>query len=146
MRVWAGGGFTEVAAFNHEGVNLLDSVANQRAYRLDGVLTDYLFDVEVPGLEPETVYYYVCGGEGGWSGEQTFRAAPLGRALGVVNTALTFFLWNRVLRRLETFEVSVLQNTRLIQITVLAWVFLGERFTAAKVPAMALVFLGALIV
>ena len=66
--------------------------------------------------------------------------------LGVVNTALAFFLWNRVLGRLEAFEVSVLQNTMLIQIAVLAWVFLGERFTVAKVPAMALVFLGALIV
>ena len=66
--------------------------------------------------------------------------------LGIVNTALAFFLWNRVLGRLEAFEVSVLQNTMLIQIAVLAWVFLGERVTVAKVPGMALVFLGALIV
>jgi drug/metabolite transporter (DMT)-like permease len=66
--------------------------------------------------------------------------------LGVVNTALAFFMWNRALGKLEAFEISVLQNTMLIQIAVLAWVFLGERFTVAKVPAMALVFLGALIV
>ena len=66
--------------------------------------------------------------------------------LGVVNTALAFFMWNRALGRLEAFEISVLQNTMLIQIAVLAWVFLGERFGVAKVPAMALVFLGALIV
>jgi drug/metabolite transporter (DMT)-like permease len=51
-----------------------------------------------------------------------------------------------VLGRLEAFEVSVLQNTMLIQIAVLAWVFLGERLTVAKVPAMALVFVGVLIV
>jgi len=66
--------------------------------------------------------------------------------LGVVNTALAFFMWNRAMAKLEAFEISVLQNTMLIQIAVLAWVFLGERFTVAKVPAMALVFVGALIV
>jgi drug/metabolite transporter (DMT)-like permease len=66
--------------------------------------------------------------------------------LGVVNTALAFFMWNRAMGRLEAFEISVLQNTMLIQIAVLAWVFLGERSTVAKVPAMVLVFMGALIV
>jgi drug/metabolite transporter (DMT)-like permease len=66
--------------------------------------------------------------------------------LGVVNTALAFFMWNRAMAKLEAFEISVLQNTMLIQIAVLAWVFLGERFTFAKVPAMALVFTGALVV
>ena len=66
--------------------------------------------------------------------------------LGVMNTAVAFFMWNRALGRLEAFEISVLQNTMLIQIAVLAWIFLGERFALAKVPAMALVFLGALIV
>ena len=64
--------------------------------------------------------------------------------LGVVNTALAFFMWNRAMGRLEAFEISVLQNTMLIP--VLAWVFLGERFALAKIPAMALVFFGALIV
>ena len=34
--------------------------------------------------------------------------------LGVVNTALAFFMWNRALGRLEAFEISVLQNTMLI--------------------------------
>jgi drug/metabolite transporter (DMT)-like permease len=66
--------------------------------------------------------------------------------LGVLNTALAFFLWNRAMAMLDAFEISVLQNTMLIQIAVLAWLFLGERFTLAKVPAMALVFFGALIV
>ncbi len=66
--------------------------------------------------------------------------------LGVMNTAVAFFMWNRALGRLEAFEISVLQNTMLIQIAVLAWLFLGERFTLAKIPAMALVFLGALVV
>ena len=66
--------------------------------------------------------------------------------LGVVNTALAFFLWNHALQRLEAFEISVLQNTMLVQITVLSWLFLGEELTVMKLIPMALVFVGALIV
>ncbi|MGD2142394.1 MAG: DMT family transporter [Candidatus Bathyarchaeota archaeon] len=66
--------------------------------------------------------------------------------LGVVNTALAFFLWNHALQRLEAFEISVLQNTMLIQIAILAWVFLGEGLSLGKLFAMVLVFFGALIV
>ena len=66
--------------------------------------------------------------------------------LGVVNTALAFFLWNHALQRLEAFEISVLQNTMLVQIAVLSWMFLGEQLTVAKLIPMALVFIGALVV
>lgn len=66
--------------------------------------------------------------------------------LGVVNTAVAFFLWNRALQRLEAFEISVLQNTMLVQIAVLAWIFLGESLTVAKLIPMAMVFVGALVV
>ena len=66
--------------------------------------------------------------------------------LGVVNTALAFFLWNHALQRLEAFETSILQNTMLIQIAVLSWVFLGERLTGMKLVAMAMVFFGVLTV
>jgi drug/metabolite transporter (DMT)-like permease len=66
--------------------------------------------------------------------------------LGVVNTALAFLLWNHALRRLEAFEISVLQNTMLVQIAILSWIFLGERLTPMKLVSMTLVFVGALIV
>lgn len=66
--------------------------------------------------------------------------------LGVANTALAFFLWNHALQRLEAFEISVLQNTMLVQIAVLSWLFLGEELTVMKLIPMALVFVGALIV
>jgi len=66
--------------------------------------------------------------------------------LGVVNTALAFFMWNHALQRLETFEISVLQNTMLVQIAVLSWIFLDEMLTMMKLISMALVFVGALIV
>lgn len=66
--------------------------------------------------------------------------------LGVVNTALAFFLWNHALQRLGAFEISVLQNTMLVQIAILSWVFLGEQLTVMKLIPMVLVFVGALIV
>ena len=37
----------------------------------------YIHDVELTGLSPNTVYYFICGGEnGGWSAERRFRTAP----------------------------------------------------------------------
>jgi drug/metabolite transporter (DMT)-like permease len=66
--------------------------------------------------------------------------------LGVVNTALAFFLWNHALETLEAFELSVLQNTMLIQITILSFLFLGETFHPVKYIYLALVFIGVYIV
>lgn len=66
--------------------------------------------------------------------------------LGVVNTAIAFFLWNHALQRLEAFEISVLQNTMLVQIAILAWLLLDETLTSMKLIAMAMVFFGALVV
>jgi len=37
----------------------------------------YFHNVELTGLGPDTVYYFICGGEnGGWSDERSFRTAP----------------------------------------------------------------------
>jgi drug/metabolite transporter (DMT)-like permease len=66
--------------------------------------------------------------------------------LGVANTALAFLLWNHALQVLEAFEISILQNTMLVQIALLAWLFLGEAFTPVKVVSMILVFTGVLLV
>jgi len=66
--------------------------------------------------------------------------------LGVVNTAAAFFLWNHALQRVEAFEISIMQNTMLIQIAILSVIFLGERLTASKILGMAAVFVGVLIV
>ena len=46
--------------------------------------------------------------------------------LAVVNTALAFTLWNRSLQLLSATESAAINNTMLIQIGLLAWVFLGE--------------------
>ena len=46
--------------------------------------------------------------------------------LAVVNTAWAFTLWNASLRRLAAVESAAINNTMLVQIAVLAWMFLGE--------------------
>ena len=66
--------------------------------------------------------------------------------LGVVNTAAAFFLWNHALETLDAFELSILQNTMLIQITILSMIFLGERLAFNKYLYMGLVFIGVYVV
>ena len=66
--------------------------------------------------------------------------------LSIINTALAFILWNRALRVLRAYEQSILQNTMLIQITLLAYIFLGEMLTIQKIMGIIIVFIGVLIV
>lgn len=63
--------------------------------------------------------------------------------LAVVNTALAFTLWNVALRSLSAFETSIINGTMLIQIAVLAWIFLGEAITLKEGAGMALAAVGA---
>ena len=63
--------------------------------------------------------------------------------LAAVNTAFAFTLWNRTLRTLSATESSVLNNTMLVQIAVLGWVFLGEALTTVDVLGLAVVTVGA---
>lgn len=66
--------------------------------------------------------------------------------LAVANTALAFTLWNHTLRTLSAVESSVIANTMMIQIAILAWVFLGERITLQQGAGLVLAGFGALIV
>ncbi len=66
--------------------------------------------------------------------------------LAVVNTAFAFTLWNLTLRTLSAMESSVINNTMLIQITILAWLFLGETLTWIEIIGLLLAALGALLV
>ncbi len=63
--------------------------------------------------------------------------------LAVVNTALAFTLWNRSLRKLAAVESSAINNTMLIQIAALAWVFLGEAPGVVGVAGVLIVSAGA---
>jgi len=66
--------------------------------------------------------------------------------LAAVNTAFAFTLWNLTLQRLSATESSVINNTMLIQIAVLAWVFLGERLSAPQIAGLLLASVGTLVV
>jgi drug/metabolite transporter (DMT)-like permease len=66
--------------------------------------------------------------------------------LGVVNTAFAFTLWNHTLRALTAVESSVINNTMLIQIAILAVIFLGERLGPLQIAGLACAALGALTV
>jgi drug/metabolite transporter (DMT)-like permease len=65
--------------------------------------------------------------------------------LAVVNTALAFTLWNRTLRILSAVESSIINNTMLVQIAVLAWLLLGERLALCDVAGLVLAAVGILI-
>ena len=66
--------------------------------------------------------------------------------LAVVNTAFAFTLWNLTLRTLSATESSVINNTMLIQIAVLAWIFLGEGITLQEGIGLSVASVGILIV
>jgi len=66
--------------------------------------------------------------------------------LAVVNTAFAFTLWNHTLSRLTATESSVINNTMMIQIAILAWVFLGENLSARQIAGVLVAAVGALLV
>lgn len=66
--------------------------------------------------------------------------------LAVLNTAFAFVLWNRSLRGLSATESSVVNNTMLVQIALLAFLVLREPITASGWAGIALVVVGTLAV
>jgi drug/metabolite transporter (DMT)-like permease len=65
--------------------------------------------------------------------------------LAAINTALAFTLWNLSLRRLSALESAAINNTMLIQIAVLAWVFLDEPLGFDEATGILLVTIGILL-
>jgi drug/metabolite transporter (DMT)-like permease len=66
--------------------------------------------------------------------------------LALVNTAFAFTLWNHTLRTLSAMESSIINNAMLIQIPILAWLFLGEMVTWKQAIALTLAGIGILAV
>jgi len=66
--------------------------------------------------------------------------------LAVINTALAFVIWNYTLRTLTAMESSIINGTMLIQIAVLASIFLGEGITLQEIIGMAVAAVGVVIV
>ena len=66
--------------------------------------------------------------------------------LAVVNTAFAFSLWNHTLRTLSATESSIINNTMLVQIAILTWLFLGEVLNGKEIVGMGLTAIGAVLV
>ncbi|MFH2072889.1 MAG: EamA family transporter [Actinomycetota bacterium] len=62
--------------------------------------------------------------------------------LALVNTAFAFTLWNLSLRRLSALESAAINNTMVIQIALLAWLYLDERPGTSQIVGMLLVSIG----
>ena len=62
--------------------------------------------------------------------------------LAAVNTALAFTLWNVALRELKAVEANTINNTMLIQIALLAAIFLNESLSTRQWLAIAVVAVG----
>jgi drug/metabolite transporter (DMT)-like permease len=64
--------------------------------------------------------------------------------LALVNTAFAFTLWNKTLQTLPAMESSMINNTMLVQIALLAWIFLGDTITPLEVVGLGLATIGVL--
>ncbi len=66
--------------------------------------------------------------------------------LGLSNSAFAFVVWNRNLRVLSAMESNIINNTMLIQIAILAWIFLGEKQSWLGIIGLVLSGIGTLLV
>lgn len=66
--------------------------------------------------------------------------------LAVINTALAFTIWNYTLKYLTAMESCIINGTMLIQIALLAWIFLNEQISSKEVTGMIIAALGAVLV
>lgn len=66
--------------------------------------------------------------------------------LAIVNTALAFTIWNHTLGSLTAIESNLINNTMLVQIAILAWLFLGEPIQPKEAIGLILAMIGVLVV
>jgi drug/metabolite transporter (DMT)-like permease len=66
--------------------------------------------------------------------------------LALINTAFAFSLWNLTLKTLPAMESSMINNMMMIQIPILAVIFLGESLSVKELAGMVLAGLGILLV
>ncbi len=63
-----------------------------------------------------------------------------------INTAFAFWLWNHSMRTLSAMESSVINNTMLIQISVLSWIILGEKINFWEGLGLFIALIGVILV
>jgi len=66
--------------------------------------------------------------------------------LAGINTALAFTLWNKTLQVLTAVESSIINNTMLIQIAILSFIFLNENLSAKEIVGLGIAVFGAVLV
>ena len=66
--------------------------------------------------------------------------------MALINTAFAFVLWNHSLRTLTAIESNIVTNVMVVEIAVLAWMFLGERLDYIDIFGLGLVVGGAFLV
>lgn len=66
--------------------------------------------------------------------------------LAVINTAFCFTVWNYTQQTLSATETTIMNNTMLVYVAILAWIFLGEKQTLQGMLGLSLAFIGALVV
>jgi len=66
--------------------------------------------------------------------------------LAIVNTALAFTLWNHSLKILGALESSIINNSMLIQISLLAIIFLDEKINLLEGLGLVTAFIGIILV
>jgi drug/metabolite transporter (DMT)-like permease len=62
--------------------------------------------------------------------------------LALINTAFAFTLWNRTLRTLSALESSMINSSMMIQIPILAVIFLDEQLQRVQILGLMLVVVG----
>lgn len=78
--------------------------------------------------------------------EFTFAIVGLLLVLGVVNTAIAFFIWHRAMQTLRALHAGVIASTQLIFVPILAKVYLSEAFGLRRALGSAIVLIGIVIV
>lgn len=66
--------------------------------------------------------------------------------MAIVNTAFAFTLWNHTLRTLTAVESSMINNTLMVQVPILAIIFLGETITPRQIVGMIVTIAGVALV
>jgi len=65
--------------------------------------------------------------------------------MAIINTAFAFVIWNFTQRTLTAAESSVINGTMLFQITVLAWIFIGEEISLKEITGILIALSGIII-
>ncbi len=66
--------------------------------------------------------------------------------MAVINTAFAFTMWNRTMQVLRATENASIANTLMVQVPILAYIFLGERISLRQILGLGLVVVGVVMV